>query len=98
MALVAGTTAGALVSPPSAHMPVLHLDRQKHPCPFSIPSLSPCPSPSVLHCHCTDRTQLQRDGHYPKHFLQNSFKFTHGGQSNGNLRCLQKAGDAGRAG
>lgn len=27
MVLVAGTTAWALVPPPSAHMPVLHLDR-----------------------------------------------------------------------
>lgn len=96
--LVAGTTAWALVSPASAHMPALQLDRQKHPWPFSVSSVSPCPSPSALPCHCTDKTQLKMNGHYPKPFLQNSFKFTHGGQSDGSLGCLEKVWDVGRAG
>lgn len=93
--LVAGITTWALVSPPSAHMPVLHLDRRKTPVP-SLFTLSVHVPPPVS-CTAIALTK-QSFGYYPKPFLQNSSEFTHGGQSDGTFGCLEKVGGARSAG
>lgn len=68
--LVAGTTTWALVPPASAHMPVLQLDRQKHPRSFSNSSLSLCPSPVSCTAIALTKHSLKRMNIIPSLFFR----------------------------
>ena len=81
----------------AAGAPAAHTPSPTHP--LSMSSCSPCRSSNVQHCHYVlIKHGLKWTDTITSLFFQNSFKFTRGGKSAGNLGCLEKAWDVVRAG